>query len=90
MLWPCFVLCASVPLKTGDMGARICVERGLGGIVVVTLVAVEVWMSSWWNDQGQVGLGRSSCAPIDYARSRPSHWWEQVSWLGGPRGSPPC
>jgi hypothetical protein len=31
------------------MGARICVEREVGGIVAVTPVAVEVWMSSWWN-----------------------------------------
>jgi hypothetical protein len=48
-MWSCLVLCASVPLRTGDMGARICIERGLGDIVIVTPVAIEVWMSSWWN-----------------------------------------
>jgi hypothetical protein len=42
MLWPCFVLCTYVPSRMGGTGARIRVERGLGGIVVVTLVAVEV------------------------------------------------
>jgi hypothetical protein len=36
------------------MGA---LERGSGGIVVVTPVTVEVWMSWWWNDQGHVGQG---------------------------------
>jgi hypothetical protein len=41
-LCPCLVLCASVPLRTGDMGTQICIERGLGGIVIVTPVAVEV------------------------------------------------
>jgi hypothetical protein len=49
------------------MGARFCIERGLGGIVVVTPVAVELCMSSWWNDQGHVGSGHGSCAAIDYA-----------------------
>jgi hypothetical protein len=49
------------------MGVRICIERGLGGIVVVTPIAVEVWMSSWWNDRGHVGLGRGSRAPVDCA-----------------------
>jgi hypothetical protein len=55
------------------MGIQICVERGLGGIVVVTPITVEVWMSSWSNDLGHVGSGRGSCAPIDCARSHPSH-----------------
>jgi hypothetical protein len=55
------------------MGARICVERGLGSIVVVTPVVVEVWVLSWWNDRGYVGLGRGSRAPVDCARSRLSH-----------------
>jgi hypothetical protein len=32
-----------LPMRTDDMGARICVERWLGGIVVVTPVFVEVW-----------------------------------------------
>jgi hypothetical protein len=89
-LWPCFVLCASVPLRTGSIGARICIERVLGGIVVVTPAAIEVWMSSWWNDRGHVGLGHGSCAPVDCARSCPSHRREQVPWLGGPHGSPSC
>jgi hypothetical protein len=64
------------------MGARICVERGLDGIVVITLVGVEVWMSSWWNDWGHVGSGSGSRAPVDCARSRLSHRWEWVPQLG--------
>jgi hypothetical protein len=56
--------------------------------VVVTPVAVEVWMSSWWNDRGHVGLGRDSHAAIDCARSRPSHQWERVPRLGAPTA--PC
>jgi hypothetical protein len=84
MLWPCFVLCAFMPSRTGGTGARICVERGVGGIVVVTLVTVEVWMSWWWNDRGHVGSGRGSRALVHYARSRPSHRREWVSWLGAP------
>jgi hypothetical protein len=72
------------------MGAQICVERELGGIVVVTPVAVEVWMSSWWNDRGHIGLGRGFRAPVDCARSRPSHRQGRVPWLGGSRGSPSC
>jgi hypothetical protein len=35
--WPRLALCASVPLRTGGMGAQIYVERGLSGIVTVTL-----------------------------------------------------
>jgi hypothetical protein len=72
------------------MDTRICVERGLNGIVIVTSIAVEVWMSSWWNDWGHVESGRGSRAPIDYARSCLSHRWEQAPWLGGPHGSPSC
>jgi hypothetical protein len=52
--------------------------------VVVTLVAVEVWMSSWWNGQGHVGSGRGSRAPIDCAWSHLSHQWERVPQLGVP------
>jgi hypothetical protein len=66
------------------MGALICVERELGGIVVVTPVIVEVWMSSWWNGWGHVVSGRGSHALVDYARSRPSHRRERVPWLGPP------
>jgi hypothetical protein len=66
------------------MGAQICVERGLGGIVVITPVAIEVWMSSWWNDWGHVGSRHGSRAPVDCARSHPSHQWERVPWFGGP------
>jgi hypothetical protein len=40
----------------GGACTRICLERGLGGIVVVTPVAVEVWTSSWWNDQSHVWI----------------------------------
>jgi hypothetical protein len=49
------------------MGAQICVKRGVGGIVAITLVTVEVWMSPWWNDRGHVGSGRGSRAPVHYA-----------------------
>jgi hypothetical protein len=55
ILWPFFILCASVPSRMGGTYARICVERGLGGIVAITPVAVEVWMSSWWNDRIMLG-----------------------------------
>jgi hypothetical protein len=68
----------------GDRGTRIYVERGLGGIVVVTPVDVEVWMSSWWNDQGHVGSGRGSHAAVDYVRSRLSYRREWVPRLGAP------
>jgi hypothetical protein len=66
------------------MGAQICVERGLGGIVIITPIAIELWMSSWWNDQGHVESGCGSHAPVDYARSCPSHRWEWVPRLGVP------
>jgi hypothetical protein len=68
------------------MGAQICIERGLGGIVVVTPVAVEVWMSSWWNDRDHIGSKHGSRAPVDYAWSCSSHRWERVPRLGGPVG----
>jgi hypothetical protein len=51
------------------MDARICVERGLGGIVIVTPVAMEVWMSSWWNDRGHIESGRGPRASVCCARS---------------------
>jgi hypothetical protein len=70
------------------MGAWICIERGLGGIVIVTPVDVEVWVLSWENDRGHVESGSGSCAPIDCARSRPSHRWERGTMVGCPRGSP--
>jgi hypothetical protein len=57
MLWPCFVLCASVPSRADGTSTRICVERGVGGIVAITPVAVEVCMSSWWNDRVMLGQG---------------------------------
>jgi hypothetical protein len=68
------------------MGTWICVERGLGGIVIITPVAVEVWISLWWNDWGHVGSGHGFRAPVVYARSRPSHRCERVPRLGRPRG----
>jgi hypothetical protein len=34
-VWPCFALCASVPLSMDGTCAWICVERELGGTVVV-------------------------------------------------------
>jgi hypothetical protein len=55
----------------GGTGIRICVERGIGGTVVVTPVIVEVWSSSWWNDRGQVGLECGSRVPVDCAQSCP-------------------
>jgi hypothetical protein len=66
------------------MGARIYVEGGLGGIVVVIPVAVEVWMLSSWNDRGHVRLGRGSRTAVDYAWSHLSHRWERVPRLGAP------
>jgi hypothetical protein len=78
----CFVLCASVPSRTGSTGAQICIERGVGGIVIFTPVAVEVWMSSWWNDRGHVGSRRGSRAPVHCARSRLSYQREWVPRLG--------
>jgi hypothetical protein len=53
-----------VPLRTGGLGTRICVERGLGGIVVITPVIVEVWMSSLLNDRDHVGSGHGHVRPI--------------------------
>jgi hypothetical protein len=41
-------------------------------------IAVKVSMSSWWNDWAHVGSGRGSRAPVDYARSHPSHRRERV------------
>jgi hypothetical protein len=67
------------------MGARICVERGLGGIVLVTPVVVKVWMPSWWNEWGHVGSWRGSRALVDCVRPRLSHQREWVPWLGAPR-----
>jgi hypothetical protein len=64
----------------GGTGAQIRVERRVGGIVAVIPVAVEVWISSWWNDQGHVGSERGSRAPVHYARSRLSHRQEWVPW----------
>jgi hypothetical protein len=68
-----FVLCASVLSRMGGMGARICVERGLGGIIVVTLIAIEVWASLWWNDRGHVGSERGSHTLVPCAWSCLSH-----------------
>jgi hypothetical protein len=56
--------------------------------VVITLVAVEVWISSWWNDRGHVGLGHDSRATIDCSRSCRSHQGERVPRLGAPMA--PC
>jgi hypothetical protein len=66
------------------MGTWIFIERGLGGIVVVTPIAVEVCLASWWNDQGHVRSGCDSCAPVDCAWSRPSHRREWVPRFGPP------
>jgi hypothetical protein len=84
MLWPYFVLCASVPSRTGGTGTRIRVERGVGGIVAVTPIAVEVWMSSWWNDRGHVGSEHGPGAPVHCAWSLLSYRREWVPWLGAP------
>jgi hypothetical protein len=79
-----------MPSRMGGTGAQICVERGLGGIVDVTPVAIEVWMLSWWNDQDHVGSGHGSRAPIDCARSRLSHCAGVGATVRPPRGSPSC
>jgi hypothetical protein len=48
------------------------------------LCVIEVWMSSWWNDQGHVRSGHGSHAPVDYAWSRLSYRRERVPRLGAP------
>jgi hypothetical protein len=55
-------------------------REGVGGTGVVTPIAVEVWMSSWWNDRGHIGSEHGFRAPIHCARSRPSHRREWVPW----------
>jgi hypothetical protein len=57
-------------------------KEGVGGIVVVTPVAVEVWSSSWWNEQSHVGSERGSHVPIHCAGLCPSHQWEWAPWWG--------
>jgi hypothetical protein len=84
-MWPCFVLCASVPSRMGGACARICVERELGSIVAVIPVVVEVWTSSWWNDRSHVGSQHGSHASVHCAWSCPSHQWEWVPWWGPTR-----
>jgi hypothetical protein len=64
----------------GGTGAQICVERGLGGIVAITPIVVEVWTSLRWNDRGYIGSERDSYIPIDCVRSCPSHQREWVPW----------
>jgi hypothetical protein len=51
---------------------------GVGGIVAIIPVAVEVWMSSWWNYRGHVGSERGSRVPINCAM------------VGDPHGFLPC
>jgi hypothetical protein len=48
-------------------------REGVGGIVTVTPVVVEVWTSSWWNDQGHIGLERGSRVPVHCTQSCPSN-----------------
>jgi hypothetical protein len=71
-------------MKVAGACTGIFVVRGLGGMAAVIPVAVEVWMSSWENDWGHVKFGHHSRAPVDCARSCPSHRWERVPWLGAP------
>jgi hypothetical protein len=71
-------------VEVGRYGCLDLRREGLGGIVVITSVVVEVWMPSWWNNGDHVGSGRGSRAPVDYAWSRPSHRWERVPRLGEP------
>jgi hypothetical protein len=73
MLWPCFILCASVPSRTSDTGARICVEGGVGGIVAV----VVEWLGSCWV-RAWFSCSYSLCT------SCLSHRREWVPWLGAP------
>jgi hypothetical protein len=51
-------------------------REGVGGIVAITPIAIEVWTSSWWNDRGHVRSERGSHTPVHCARSCPSHRWE--------------
>jgi hypothetical protein len=71
----------------GGPCVRICVERGLGGTVVVTPIAIEVWMSSWWNDWSHVIWYHGSHAPRTLCAvvHVPSAGMSVV--VGGPRGS---
>jgi hypothetical protein len=48
-------------------------REGVGGIVAVTLIAVEVWTSWWWNGRGHVGSEHGSRVLVHCARSCPSH-----------------
>jgi hypothetical protein len=61
-------------------------REGVGGILAVTPVAVEVWMSSW-NDRGHVRSERGSCS-LCTVTSVPSAGVGVV--VGAPRGSPSC
>jgi hypothetical protein len=85
-LWSRFVLCAFASARMGGACAWICVERGLGTIVVVTPVVVEAWTPSWWNDRGHVESYHGSHAPVHCVWSCPSHHYEWVlrwgsTWL---------
>jgi hypothetical protein len=86
VLWPCFVLCASVPSRMDGTCARICVERGGRWHSCRYPRPVEVWTLSWWNDRCHVGSERGSRVPVHCAWSCPSHrrewalWWEPP-WL---------
>jgi hypothetical protein len=80
-------LCA---VEDGRHGLPDLRREGVRWYVVVTPIAVEVWMSSWWNDRGHVRSGHGSRVPVDCARSRPSHRQERVPRFGAPRGSPSC
>jgi hypothetical protein len=89
MLWPSLALCTSVPSRMGDAYAWICVERGLGGIVTITRVAMEVWC----HRGGMTGVMLDQSAIPMLLFTVHGH----VCPIGGngccgrgPRGSPPC
>jgi hypothetical protein len=70
----CVLLC-----RRGWVVMRLDLHRGgVGGIVAITPIAIEVWTSLWWNDRGHVGSERGSHAPIHCAWSCSSDRWEWV------------
>jgi hypothetical protein len=51
-------------------------REGVGGIVAITPIYVEVWTLSRWNDYGHIGSERGSLAVVHCAWSCTSHRWE--------------
>jgi hypothetical protein len=73
----------------GGACAWICVERGLGGIVAITPVTVEVWTTSWWNEWSHVRSERSSHVQFT-VHGHVCPIGKNGCCGGGPHGSLPC